>query len=99
LVASHRDQNPNDGLNHSPGSGHRRRLAAVCVSRFFPQIGAAVKQLFRSTVRGAYKMGHKTHEIVAEAEEQVYDIVAEVDAERNIDETASKWRRPTKSLT
>lgn len=65
-------------------------VAAVCVPRFLPQIGAALNPLFRSTVRGAYKIGEKTREMVAEAEEQVHDIVAEVDAERDVDPTAPK---------
>jgi len=67
-------------------------VAAVCVPRFLPQIGAALNPLFRSTVRGAYKIGEKTREMVAEAQEQVHDIVAEVDAERNVDPTATKGR-------
>ena len=37
--------------------------------------------MFKSTVKGAYKFGQKTREIVAEAKEQVHDIVAEVHAE------------------
>jgi hypothetical protein len=37
--------------------------------------------LVKSTVRGAYKMGQKTREMVAEMQEQVHDIVAEVDSE------------------
>jgi len=37
--------------------------------------------VFKSTVRGAYKFGQKTKEFVAEANEHVQDIVAEVDAE------------------
>ena len=43
-------------------------------------MGAALNPLFRSTVRGAYKMGRKTKEMLAEAHEQVNDIVAEVHA-------------------
>jgi hypothetical protein len=42
-----------------------------------------VNPLVKSTVRGAYKMGQKTREMVAEVQEQVHDIVAEVDAEGN----------------
>jgi hypothetical protein len=64
--------------------------AAVYVPQFLPQIGAALNPLFRSTVRGAYKIGEKTREMVAEAQEQGHDIVAEVDAERNVDPTATK---------
>ncbi len=44
-------------------------------------MGEALNPLFRSTVRGAYKLGNKTREFVAEAQEQVHDIVAEVHAE------------------
>jgi hypothetical protein len=47
---------------------------------FLPQIGAALNPLFRSTVRGGYKIGEKTREMVAEAQEQVHDIVAEANA-------------------
>jgi hypothetical protein len=62
-------------------------VAAMC------EIGAALKPLFKSTVRGAYKIGEKTREMVAEAQEQVHDIVAEVDAERDVDPTAPKAAR------
>lgn len=65
-------------------------VAAVAVPRYLPQMGAALNPLFRSTVRGAYKMGQKTKEMMAEAQEQVHDIVAEVDAERDVDPAASK---------
>jgi hypothetical protein len=37
--------------------------------------------MFKSAVRGAYKLSRKTREAVAEAKEQVHDIVAEVHAE------------------
>jgi hypothetical protein len=47
--------------------------AAMVAPKFFPS-------LFKSTVRGAYKLSQKTREFVAEAQEQVNDIVAEVDA-------------------
>jgi len=40
-----------------------------------------LKPLFKSTVRGAYKITQKTREFVAETQEHVQDIVAEVDAE------------------
>jgi hypothetical protein len=56
-------------------------VAAVAVPRFLPKAGAALNPLFRSSVRGVYKMGQKTKEMLAEAHEQVNDIVAEVHAE------------------
>jgi Protein of unknown function (DUF5132) len=56
-------------------------VAAMWAPRYFPKMGEALNPLFRSTVRGAYKLGNKTREFVAEAQEQVHDIVAEVHAE------------------
>jgi Protein of unknown function (DUF5132) len=56
-------------------------VATMLVPRYLPKIGAAVNPLVKSTVRGAYKMGQKTKEMVAEAQEHVHDIVAEVHAE------------------
>jgi len=56
-------------------------VAAMLAPKYVPKVGAAVTPMFRSTVRGAYKLGQKTREMVAEAKEQVHDIVAEVHAE------------------
>jgi hypothetical protein len=56
-------------------------VAAMLVPKFLPQIGNALNPLVKSTVRGAYRAGRKTREILAEAEEHVHDIVAEVNAE------------------
>ena len=56
-------------------------VAAVWLPQHFPKMGAALNPLFRTTVRGAYKIRQKTQEMMADAHEQVQDIVAEVDAE------------------
>jgi hypothetical protein len=56
-------------------------VAAMWLPQYFPKMGEALNPLFRSTVRGAYKIGQKTREMMAEAQEQVRDIVAEVHAE------------------
>ena len=64
------------------------------VPKYLPQMGAAVNPLFRSTVRGAYKIGQKTREMVAEAQEQVHDIVAEVHAEGDLDATEKRAPSP-----
>lgn len=56
-------------------------VAAMWAPRYLPKMGAALNPLFRSTVRGAYKLRQKTREMMAEAHEQVNDIVAEVHAE------------------
>src|SRR5271166_6455459 len=59
-------------------------VAAVALPQYLPKMGAALNPLFRSTVRGAYKIGQKTKEMLAEAHEQVNDIVAEVHAEGDV---------------
>ena len=64
-------------------------VAAMWAPKYFPKMGEALNPLFRSAVRGCYKLGHKTREMMAEAQEQVHDIVAEVHAESD-SEPASK---------
>ena len=56
-------------------------VAAVAAPKYLPRLGSAMAPIFRSAVRGVYMAGRKTREIVAEAQEQVNDIVAEVDSE------------------
>jgi hypothetical protein len=65
-------------------------VAAMWLPQYFPKMGAALNPLFRSTVRGAYKIGQKTKEMMAEAQEQVHDIVAEVHAEGDTEADSSK---------
>ena len=65
-------------------------VAAMWLPQYFPKMGQALNPLFKSTVRGAYKLGQKTKEIMAEAQEQVHDIVAEVRSEDNVDATPAK---------
>jgi hypothetical protein len=65
-------------------------VAAMLAPKYVPKMGAALTPMFKSTVRGAYKFGQKTREMVAEAKEQVHDIVAEVHAEDDIAKAAQK---------
>ena len=65
-------------------------VAAVAAPKYVPKLGAALNPLFRSAVRGTYKIGQKTKEMLAEAHEQVNDIVAEVNAEGDIAKPVSK---------
>ena len=65
-------------------------VAAMWLPKYFPKTGEALNPLFRSTVRGVYKIGQKSKEMVAEAQEQVHDIVAEVHAESDADQPAPK---------
>jgi Protein of unknown function (DUF5132) len=64
-------------------------VAAMWLPQYFPKMGEALNPLFRSTVRGVYKIGQKSREMMAEAQEQVHDIVAEVHAEGDLDAAAS----------
>jgi hypothetical protein len=65
-------------------------VAAMWLPQYFPKMGEAFNPLFRSTVRGAYKLSKKTKEMMADAHEQVHDIVAEVHAEADQDRTSPK---------
>ncbi len=49
-------------------------------------------------MRGAFQIDQKTREVVAEAHEQVQDIVAEVDAEKHLGPTSSKAKQASGSL-
>ena len=55
-------------------------VAAMLVPKALPKLGAAVEPVFRGAVRGAYKLGQKARHVMAEAQEQVHDIVAEENA-------------------
>jgi hypothetical protein len=59
-------------------------VVAMLAPKYVPRVGPALSPMFRSTVRGIYKFGQKTNEMVAEAKEQVQDIVAEVKAEDDV---------------
>jgi hypothetical protein len=56
-------------------------VVAALAPRVLPNIGSAMAPMFRSSVRGAYRLGQRTREMVAEAQENVNDIVAEANAE------------------
>jgi hypothetical protein len=56
-------------------------VAAMAVPKLAPKLGSALGPIFKSSVRGLYRLSQKTREFVAETQEHVQDIVAEVDAE------------------
>jgi hypothetical protein len=62
-------------------------VAAVAAPKYLPKLSGALSPLFKSTVRGTYKLAQKSKEIFHEAREHVHDAVAEVKAEA---ETAAK---------
>jgi hypothetical protein len=65
-------------------------VVAMLAPKYVPKIGAASRPMFRSSVRGLYKLGLKSREMVAEANEQMQDIVAEVRAESDVPKPATK---------
>jgi hypothetical protein len=55
--------------------------AAVAAPKYLPRLGGALNPLFKSTVRGTYKLAQKSKEMFHEAREHVHDAVAEAKAE------------------
>jgi hypothetical protein len=60
-------------------------IAAACL----PGIGPKLRPLFRSTVRAGYSAVRKTREMMAEASEQVKDVVAEARADHEAETEAT----------
>jgi len=56
-------------------------VAAALAPKYLPALGTGLKPLVRSTVRSAYKAGRKARETVAEAQEHLHDLAAEVRSE------------------
>ena len=56
-------------------------VAAMAAPKYLPKMASALGPVFKSTVRGTFKLAQKSKEAFAEAQEHVNDIVAEVKAE------------------
>ena len=56
-------------------------VAAMAAPKYMPKLAGALGPIFKSTVRGTFKLAQKSKEAFAEAQEHVSDIVAEVKAE------------------
>jgi hypothetical protein len=56
-------------------------VAAMAAPKYLPKLSSALGPVFKSTVRGTFKLAQKSKEAFAEAHEHVNDIVAEVRAE------------------
>ena len=69
-------------------------VAAMLAPKYVPKVGDAVAPMFRSSVRGVYKFSQKTREMMAEAKEQMNDIVAEVQAEADKPKAETKTEAP-----
>ena len=70
-------------------------VAAVVAPQLAPKLGSGLAPMFKSTVRGVYKLGQKTKELIAETNEHVQDIVAEVDAEAKGQDAAVRDTSPS----
>jgi hypothetical protein len=58
-------------------------VAAAYAPKYVPGLGDRLQPLFNYTVRGAYKMTRSARSAVADAQERMHDIAAEVAAEEN----------------
>jgi hypothetical protein len=65
-------------------------VAAALAPKYAPKLTEGLRPLFKSTGRGAYKFAQKTREAVAEAGEQVQDLMAEARLEEKQEASASK---------
>src|SRR6516165_3836069 len=70
-------------------------VAGVAAPKYFPRLAGALNPLFKSTIRGTYKLAQKSKEMFAEAQEQVHDIMAEVKAEDEAAAAAKEAAEPT----
>jgi hypothetical protein len=71
-------------------------VAAMAAPKYLPKMASALTPLFKSTVRGTFKLAQKSKEAFAEAHEHVNDIVAEVRAE-DADSAVNGARTASKS--
>lgn len=55
---------------------------AILLGKLFPEIGGYVRPAVKSVLRAGFAAAEKAREIMAEASEQVHDVVAEVKNER-----------------
>ncbi len=70
-------------------------VATMAAPKLMPKLGAAIGPMFKSAIRGVYKFGQKTKELIHETNEHVQDIVAEVDAEAKTKDVAVKEANPS----
>jgi|SRR5215471_2349919 len=74
-------------------------IGAMLVPKLIPGFSDAMKPVVRTAVRGGYLATMKTRELVAEAKEQVEDLVAEVRAEQETAATARPMHAPKRSIS
>ena len=65
-------------------------VAAMAFPKLVPSVGRSVRPFMHSAIKAGYKATHKTREWMAEAGEQVSDMVAEVRASSMDDDAPAK---------
>lgn len=55
---------------------------AILLGKVFPELGSYVRPAIKGALRAGFSMGQKAREAMAEASEQVHDLVAEVKHEQ-----------------
>ena len=63
---------------------------AILLGKLFPEMGAYVRPALKGAIRGGFVMAQKAREVIAEATEQVHDLVAEVVLEQQEPKVAGK---------
>lgn len=70
---------------------------AILLGKIFPEIGSYVRPAIKGAVRAGFSMTQKAREVMAEASEQVHDLVAEVQHEQNQPEPDKKGHAAKKA--
>jgi hypothetical protein len=55
---------------------------AILLGKLFPELGSYVRPAIKGAMRAGFSMSQKAREVMAEASEQVHDLVAEVKHEQ-----------------
>lgn len=71
---------------------------AILLGKLFPELGAYVRPAVKSAVRAGFSMSQKAREVMAEASEQVHDLVAEVKHEQEQPPQSAKHNRATSKV-
>jgi hypothetical protein len=66
---------------------------AILLGKLFPEMSGYVRPVIKSAVRAGFSMSQKAREVVAEASEQVHDLVAEVKHEHEQEQQPKSARR------
>jgi hypothetical protein len=70
---------------------------AILLGKMFPELGGYVRPAVKGAVRAGFALTEKAREIMAEANEQVHDLVAEVKHERELPLAATPVKSPKKA--